>query len=100
MRYFSKKIVLHLIDNLPTTPDGTTTVVASGPGFALVNNRDVVVLVDTIERPEEIDANRARREYEEAQEALRQKQSQKEHRMTEMALAKALGRLQVKDHYR
>lgn len=83
-----------------TTPDGATTVVASGPGFALVNNRDVVVLVDTIERPEEIDANRARREYEEAQEDLRQKQSQKEHRMTEMALAKALGRLQVKDHYR
>lgn len=42
-----------------TTPDGNTQVVAVGQGFAQVNKQDVLVLADTIERPEEIDANRA-----------------------------------------
>lgn len=81
-----------------TTPDGKTQIVAVGQGFAQINKRDVLVLADTIERPEEIDANRARRAYEDAQEALRQTQSRREHQLTEASLAKALGRLKVKNH--
>lgn len=81
-----------------TTPDGKTEIVAVGQGFAQINKRDVLVLADTVERPEEIDANRVRREYEEAQEALRQARSQKEYRLTQAALFKAMGALKVKNH--
>lgn len=81
-----------------TTPDGTTEAVAVGPGFAQVNKRDVLVLAETIERPDEIDVNRARREYQEAQEALRQVKSHKEYRITLAAMFKAMGELKVKNH--
>lgn len=81
-----------------TQEDGTKVVVAVGQGFAQVNQRDVLVLAETVERPEEIDANAARRAYEDAQEALRQKQGQREYRMTQAALARALGELKVKNH--
>lgn len=77
--------------------DGQEECVAVGAGMAQVNKRDVLVLADTIERPEEIDANAARRAMEDAQEALRQRQSQREYRMNKAALARALGRLKVKN---
>lgn len=80
-----------------TREDGTTEIVAVGPGFAQVNRRDVLVLAETMERPEEIDANRAQREFEDAQEALRQKMSQREYRLTKAALTRALGELKVKN---
>lgn len=82
-----------------TTPDGKTEVVAVGQGFMQVNKRDVLVLADTVERPEEIDANRARKEYEEAQEAIRQAKSQKEYRLTQAALYQAMGRMKVKNRH-
>lgn len=82
-----------------THEDGREECVAVGAGLAQVNERDVLVLADTIERPEEIDANAARRAMEDAQEALRQQQSQREYRMNKAALARALGRLKVKNGY-
>lgn len=83
-----------------TREDGSKEIVAVGQGFAQVNQRDVLVLTETIERPEEIDANRVRREFEDAQEALRQKMSQREYRMTKAALTRALGELKVKNGHR
>ena len=46
-----------------------------GVGFVHIANNRVTMLVDTAERPEDIDAVRAKQAYERAVEQLRQKQS-------------------------
>lgn len=71
---------------------------AIGTGFAHVSQNRVWVLVDTAERPEEIDENRARRAYEEAQEELRQDCGKIEHILNQGNLARAINRLKVKNH--
>ena len=58
------------------TPEGEKMVAVCGGGFAQVINNRVTVLVDTLERPEDIDVKRAQEAMERAQEQLRQKQSQ------------------------
>ena len=60
-----------------------------------VERNDVLVLVDTAERPEEIDANRARRAADHAKEALLQKRSIQEYRVAQYNLARAMSRLRV-----
>jgi F-type H+-transporting ATPase subunit epsilon len=55
--------------------------------------------VDTAERPEEIDANRARRAADEAKEALLQKRSIQEYHAAQANLSRALSRLRVKHRY-
>lgn len=69
---------------------------AISPGMVKVEGNDVLVLVDSAERPEEIDAARAQREADEAREALLQKKSRQEHRIAQATLARALNRLRVK----
>lgn len=64
-----------------------------GIGFAHVANNCVTMLVDTAERPEDIDEVRARQALERAQEQLRQKQSILEYHMTQASLARAMARL-------
>ena len=61
-----------------------------------IENGEVLVLADTIERPEEIDANRARRNADEAMEAMRQRRSIIEYRAAQATLARAMSRLRVK----
>ena len=65
-------------------------------GLAKVENGEVLILVDSAERPEEIDANRAQRAADRAKEELLQKKSIQEYRMAQSNLARALSRLQVK----
>ena len=65
-------------------------------GMFKIENGEVLVLADTIERPEEIDANRARRNADEAMEAMRQKRSIIEYRAAQATLARAMSRLRVK----
>ncbi len=81
-----------------TQEDGTEIIVAVGQGFAQVNRRDVLVLAETVERPEEIDLNAAQRAYEDAQEALRQKQGLCEYRLARATLARTIGEMKVKNH--
>lgn len=77
-------------------PDaGAEKIAAVSSGLIKVENNDVLVLVDTAERPEEIDANRARRAADEAKEALLQKRSIQEYRIAQYSLARAVSRLQV-----
>ena len=57
---------------------------------------EVRVLVDSVERPEEIDAARARREADEAREAMLQKKSRQEYQLAQATLARAMNRLRVK----
>ena len=71
---------------------------AVSPGMVKVEHNKVLVLVDSAERPEEIDEARARREADEAREALLQKKSRQEHQLAQSTLARALNRLRVKNH--
>jgi len=70
---------------------------AISPGIVKVEKNDVLVLVDSAERPEDIDAVRAQREADEAREALLQKRSRQEHQIAQATLARALNRLRVKN---
>lgn len=65
-------------------------------GLAKVENGEVLVLVDTAERPEEIDAIRAQRKASAAREALLQEKSIQEYRAAQATLARAINRLRVK----
>ena len=69
---------------------------AVSSGLLKVENNSVLILVDTAERPEEIDENRARRSAEEAREALLRKRSIREYRSAQATLMRALSRLKVK----
>ena len=70
-----------------------------GKGFCMVANNRVTVLADTVERPEEVDVNRAKEALERAQERLRQKQSIQEYHMTQAAMARALTRLKETEKF-
>ena len=70
-----------------------------GKGFCMAANNRVTVLADTVERPEEVDANRAKEALERAQERLRQKQSIQEYHMTQAAMARALTRLKETEKF-
>ena len=80
-------------------PGEPEQVVAVSPGMMKAEANEVLVLVDSAERPEEIDAARARREADEAQEALLQRRSRQEHQVAQATLARALNRLRVKSSY-
>ena len=60
---------------------------------------EVMLLVSTAERPEDIDVNRARRAEDAAKEALLQKKSMQEHRNAEAQLARAISRLRTREHW-
>ena len=68
---------------------------AVGTGFAEIVNNRVTLLVDTAERPEDIDIRRAQEQQERAEEQMRQKQSIQEYYHTQASLARAMNRLRV-----
>ena len=68
---------------------------AVGTGFAEIVNNRVTLLVDTAERPEDIDVRRAQEQQERAQGQMRQKQSIQEYYHTQASLARAMTRLRV-----
>ena len=61
---------------------------------------EVEVLVDTIERPEEIDVRRAREAKERVEERMRQHQSKMEYHRNAASLARAMARLKEANKYR
>ena len=66
-----------------------------GMGFVEIVNNRVTLLVETAERPEEIDIRRAEEARDRAEEQLRQKQSIVEYQRSQAALARAMTRLRV-----
>ena len=70
-------------------------IAAISPGMVKVEKNVVLVLVDSIERPEEIDAARARREADQAREIILQKKSRQEYQIAQGNLARALNRLRI-----
>lgn len=75
--------------------EGNPQEVALGSGFAEIVNNRVTLIVDTAEKPEEIDIRRAEEQRERAEEQLRQKQSIQEYYHTQASLARAMNRLKL-----
>lgn len=73
--------------------------VVVGVGFVQVSHNRVTMLVDTAERPEDIDAVRAKEALERAKEQLRQKQSIQEYHVSKASLARAMMRLKQAGKY-
>lgn len=76
-------------------PDGQTRTAAVSSGMIKIENNEVLVLVDSAERPEDIDISRAQRAADEAREQLLQKKSLMEYRTAHTSLARALNRLKI-----
>ena len=68
-----------------------------GQGFVQILNNRVVLLGETVERPEDIDIARAEAAKARAEEQLRQKQSIQEYYHSSASLARAMARLKVAD---
>ena len=64
-------------------------------GFLEVHHEGVLILVQTCEHPDEIDAHRAEEAKKRAEEHLRQQQSMSEYKQSKIALARAMARLQI-----
>lgn len=77
------------------TLDGEWVTAAVSMGFAEIMNNRVSVLVNTAERPEDIDVKRAEEAKERAEERLRQKQSIQEYHLSQASLARAMARLKA-----
>ena len=83
------------------TAEGNMIPAVCGRGFAEINSdNEVEVLVDTIEKPEDIDVRRAREAKERAEERLRQHQSKMEYHRSAASLARAMARLKEASKYR
>lgn len=78
-----------------TTSKGEQVVGVVGEGFVQIVNNRVVLIVDSAEKPEDIDRVRAKEAKIRAEERLRQKESLKEYKQSEASLARALTRLKV-----
>lgn len=68
---------------------------AVGIGFVHIGNNRVTMLVDTAEKPEDIDRVRAEQALERAKEQLRQKQSIQEYHVSRASMARAMIRLKM-----
>ena len=85
---------------LKFTVDGETREILVGDGIAEVTPTFVLLLVDSAERPEYIDKNRAEAARIRAEERLQHKQSMHEYYQTKIALDRAMQRLQTAAKYK
>ena len=76
--------------------NGENFVFVVSTGLVKIEENEVLVLVETAEKPEEIDRLRAERAAVEAKEALLLKKSLQERRSAEMKLARAMSRMRAK----
>ena len=75
------------------------TEVVNGSGFVEVADNQAKLLVDTAERPEDIDAIRAREALERAEEHMKLQQSQREYLHKFFCLSIAMARLKATSKY-
>ncbi|MBO4733978.1 MAG: ATP synthase F1 subunit epsilon [Clostridia bacterium] len=81
-------------------PGGKNQYAAVSDGLVKIEDNDVLILVDTAERPEDIDLNKARAIADASREAMLQKRSIREYREALAALARAISRLDVHKKYK
>ena len=75
--------------------DGTVVTAAAGSGIVRVENNDALVLLDSVERPEDIDVARASAAVEHEREALRAGTTKQEKLQAQSDLARARNRLKA-----
>ena len=68
---------------------------AIGPGVIQFANNRCTIVVDSAERPEDIDVNRALAAKQRAEDKLQQKLSEREYKLLQASLARALTRLKL-----
>ena len=76
-------------------PEGEWHEAVLRQGFAEIVNNRVTLIVETAEKPEDIDLRRAEEQKERAEEQLRQKQSIQEYYHSQASLARAMNRLRA-----
>lgn len=81
-------------------PDETELLAVITGGYAAVHDSTLTLIVDTAERPEEIDIRCAKEAMERAEEALKRQQSKVEYEQNKASLARAMARLKVKNMQR
>ncbi len=79
--------------------DGEWYYAAVSDGIVEITPEHVIILADTIERPEDIDLKRAEQAELQAEEKLRQKLSIREYYQTRAALNRAMNRLKIKQRH-
>lgn len=79
-------------------PDAPERLAAVSAGMIKVEDNDVLVLVDAAERPEDIDAIRARHKADEARRFFCRRRAVRNTGTGAATLARALNRLRVKEH--
>lgn len=77
------------------TDAGDETVAAVSGGVLKMEDNTALLLADTVERADEIDALRAERAAAEAAELLAQKRSAQEHSLARQRMARAMSRMQT-----
>ena len=97
-----ENMIIAVVDGVVeiTTQENEKVLAVVSTGLTQVVNNRVTVLVDTAERPEDIDVLRAREAQERAEEQIRQKQSIKEYHHTQASLARAMSRLKAASRYK
>ena len=82
-----------------TLPDGTRCHAAVSNGIVKVENNEVLILVESAEDPDEIDAARAEMEEQMAADILSGKTDRLNYRAAKGILARAANRLKIKKRY-
>ena len=77
------------------TVNGEHKLAAVGNGFVEILGDRVILICDSVERPEDIDVKRAQLAKERAEERIRLKKSEREYVHSQAALARAMARLKV-----
>lgn len=83
---------------LEFTVDGQKKIGIVSRGMAKIESGEVLILVDTCERPENIDRIRAKRAKEEALRQMKEKKSNQEYHLAQANLMRALNRLKASDN--
>lgn len=89
---------LHFFTRREGTDEPEMIEAAVSEGILKAEGGEVLLLVDTAERPEEIDLRRAERAAAQAQEELLQKRSVQDNRMAQERLMRSLSRIKTKNH--
>jgi len=87
------------IGTLKIKKDGQWRTAFAAEGGIEVRPDEVLIFAQSCEWPEDIDEARAEEERQQAMEKLRQKQSLIEYHQTQIALSRAMAKLQVKRSY-
>ena len=74
-------------------------VAAISAGIMKIENNDVLILADSVLRPEEIDEEWAKRDAEDAKEAMLQKLSRQQYFSAQAQLARAVSKLKIRRSY-